>query len=576
MHFHFSHRFIKSFSTLTTTTTHSSSDWRAQIKQRQLVSQVSSVLLQRRNWGPVLKTLNLSLKLTPTLFLQILHKTQHNPRISLAFFNWIKTHLGFKPDLKSQCHIIRIAVGSDLSRPLEPILCSLIQSHPAPLVADSMIQACKGNDSQCRALSSVMEAYSKKGHFMEALEVFGKMRSHDFTPSIGACNELLDALQRGEEVKLAWCFLGAMIRVGVDPDQFSWSLVARILCKCGKFENIVKLLDKGIYSSEIYDIVIDFYSKNGDFGAAFNRLDEMYNRKLVASFCTYSSVLDGACKYNDREVIERIMGMMIEKQLLPRCRFSENDLIIGKLCDLRKTHAAQMLFENACGESIRLQDDTYGSMLKALSQVGRMDEAIKTYHTILRRGIMVNESCYHAFANALCKEDQSDDAYELLLDIMKKGHNPCASQLSKYITSQCRKTNWTKAEELVDLMLEKGLLLDSAGCCLLMEYYCFNRQIDKAVALHDKLEKVKASLDVTTYNMILVGLWRERKSEQAVRLFDYMTGMNLVDSESFTIIIREHCRMKELRKAMKLHDQMLNMGLKPDKVTYRRLISGFK
>ena len=302
----------------------------------------------------------------------------------------------------------------------------------------------------------------------------------------------------------------------------------------------------------------------------------MYNRKLVTSFCTYSSVLDGACKYNDREVIERIMGMMIEKQLLPICQFSENDLIIQKLCDIKRTHAAEMLFMKACGESIRLQDDTYGSMLKALSQVGRIDEAIKTYQMISKRGIMVNESCYYSFVNVLCKEDQSDDAYGLLVDTMKKGHNPCPSQLSKCITSQCRERNWRKAEELLDLMLEKGLLPDSFSCCLLMEYYCCDRQMDKVVALHDKMEKVKACLDVTTYNMILDGLWRESKSEEAVRLFDYMRGLNLVNSASFTIMIHELCHMKELRKAMKTHDEMLNMGLKPDKGTYRLLISGFK
>ncbi|XVF87682.1 hypothetical protein PTKIN_Ptkin18bG0140300 [Pterospermum kingtungense] len=586
MHFHSSHRFIRPFSTLSTTaarrTPHSSSSsskWRTQIRQSQLVSQVSSILLQRHNWSQFLRTLNLSFKLTPTLFLQILNKTQHHPQISLSFFNWVKTHLGFKPDLKSQCLVIRISLGSDLSLPVEPILNSIIQSHPAPVVADSIIQACQGKNFQFSALSLdlVIKSYSKKGLFMEGLEVFRIMRNHEFTPSITACNELLDALQRYNKVKLAWCVLGAMIRVGVDPDQFSWSLVAQILCKNGKFEEVVRLLEKGIYSSEIYDLVIDFYSKSGDFGAAFDRLDEMCSRKLVPSFCTYSSVLDGACKHNDKKVIERMIGMMIEKKLLPRHQFSEIDLIIQKLCDLRKTHAAEMLFKKACGESIRLQDDTFGSMLKALSQVGRIDEAIKTYRMISKRGIMVNESCYYALLNLLCREDQSDDGYELLVEIMKNGHNPCASQLSNYITSQCRKRNWTKAEELLELMLEKGLLPDSfACCCLLMEHYCFHRQIDKVVALHDKLEKVKTSLDVTTYNMILEGLWREKKSEEAVRVFDYMRGLSLVNSGSFTIMIRELCHMKELRKAMRIHDEMLNMGLKPDKGTYKRLISGFK
>ncbi|KAA3489054.1 pentatricopeptide repeat-containing protein [Gossypium australe] len=574
-----SHRFMKPFSSLTprqrTNHPSSSSNWRTQIKQTQLVSQVSSILLQRHNWPPLLQTLNLSSKLTPSLFLQILRKTQHQPHLSLSFFNWVQTHLGFEPDLLSHCHIIRISLGSDVSPSLDPLLHSLIQSHPPPLVADSMVQACKGTNFDSTALSSLIKCYSKKGLFMEGFEVFRKIRSYGFTPSISAYNELLDSLQRGNEVKLAWCFLGAMIR-DVDPDSFSWSLVAQILCKNGNFDKVVKLLEKGIYNTKIYDLLVDFYSKNGDLEAAFHRLNEMNNRKLDASFCTYSSVLDGACKYNDREVMERIMRIMIEKQLLPRCQFSGNDSIIQKLCDLRKTHAAEMMFKKACGKNIRLQDDTYGSLLKAMSQVGRIDEAINMYRTMLKRRIKVKDRCYCAFANVLCKEDQSGDGYGLLVNIMKQGHHPCPSQFSKYIASLCRRKKWKKAEELLNLMLKKGLLPDSVPCCLLMEYYCFNREMDKVVALHYEMVKVEGSLDVTTYNTILEGLWREKKAEEAVGVFDYMTGLNLVNSASFTIMICELCHMKEMRKAMKIHDEMLKMGFKPDKGTYKRLISGFK
>ncbi|PPR99563.1 hypothetical protein GOBAR_AA21129 [Gossypium barbadense] len=224
-----------------------------------------------------------------------------------------------------------------------------------------------------------------------------------------------------------------------------------------------------------------------------------------------------------------------------------------------------MMFKKACGKNIRLQDETYGSLLKAMSQVGRIDEAINMYQTMLKRGIKVKDSCYCAFANVLCKEDQSGDGYGLLVNIMKQGHHPCPSQLSKYIASLCRRKKWKKAEELLNLMLKKGLLPDSVPCCLLMEYYCFNREMDKVVALHYEMVKVEGSLDVTTYNTILEGLWREKKAEEAVGVFDYMTGLNLVNSASFTIMICELCRMKEMRKAMKIHDEMLKMGFKPDK-----------
>ncbi|GAV90777.1 PPR domain-containing protein/PPR_2 domain-containing protein, partial [Cephalotus follicularis] len=446
-------------------TTTSSLDWRAQIKQNHLVSQISSILLQRNNWSPLNKNLNLS-KLTPPLFLQILLKTQKNPQISLSFFNWAKTNLRFEPDLKSQCHIIQLALGSVSPNNVKPILDSLMETHSAGVIVISMIQACKGRDSLSDALSLILSCYSHKGLFMDALEVYCKMRIHVHAPSIKECNLLLDALQQKNETRLAWCLYGSMFRGGVLPDKFTWSLVAQILFKNGKFERIVKLVDLGIYTPIIFNLVIDYYSKSGDFTAALNHLDEMFDKKLHPGFSTYSSILDGACRYGNVEVTERIMSIMMEKELLPK------------------------------------------------------------------------------------------------------------RVMSKFIASQCKKRRWREVEELLNVILEKGFLSDWLCCCSLIKHYCSSRRIDKAIMLHNIIKKLNGSVDTTTYNTLLDALFKQRKIEEVFRIFDHMKGLHLVSSASFIIMIRGLCHINDLRKAMEMHDEMLKMGLKPNRAAYKRLISG--
>lgn len=440
-----------------------------------------------------------------------------------------------------------------------------------------MIQAGKGRSFQSDALSLVLDCYSHKGLFMDGLEVYKMMRDHSFVPSISACNALLDAMYRQNEIRLAWCSYGAMIRDGVLPNKSTWSLVAQILCKSGKFDIVLRLLDSGVYNSVMYNLVIDFFSKSGDFKAAFDRLNEMYDgRRLTPSFSAYSSILDGACKYKNVEVMDRIVRLMIEKELLPKCFTSGSDSVVQKLCDLGKTYAAEMIFKRACDEKLGIQDDTYGCMFRSLSKEGRVKEAVQIYHLISERGITVKDNNYCAFANVLCKEDQSDEACELLRDLVKRGYSPCAMELSKFATSQCGKGRWREVEELLNAVLEQGLLLDSFCCCSLMEHYCSSGQIDKAIALHSKMEKLKGSLDVSTYNVLLDGLFKNGRLDEAVRIFDYMKELDVVNSLCFATMISGLCRIKELRKAMKLHDEMLKMGLKPDEATYKRLISGFQ
>ncbi|KAF5729017.1 hypothetical protein HS088_TW21G01174 [Tripterygium wilfordii] len=567
------HLLIRTYSTATS----SSVQWRNHVKENQLISQITSILLQRHNWIPLLQNLNLSSKLTPSLLLKIVTKTQKSPHICLRFFSWARTNLGFKPDLKFQCTVIRIAAGSGLIQSVRPTLDSLIQDHPASLVVETMIQVCdKGRDSQFDDLSFLIEGYSHKGLFLESLEVYKKMRVHGCTISVRAYNALLDCLQRGSEIRLAWCFYGAMVRDEVMPDRSTWSLLAQILYRNGKIEKIARLLDLGIYNSIMYSLVIDYCSKSGDFGAAFDSLNEMSERKLDPGFATHSSILDGACKFGNDKVLERVMGEMMEKKLLPNSPLSEYDSIIQKLSDLGKTYGADMFFNKACDEKIVLQGATYGCMLRALSKAGRVKEAIGSYRMISEMGFTVKGGSYHAFANVLCIEDPPDEACELLMDIIRKGISPCASDLSKFLTSQCNKRKWRDVEELLDVILEKGLLPDSLSCCSLMMHYCGTRRIDKAIALHNKIEKLHCSLDVTTYNVFLDGLFRGRRVEDAIKVFGYMKELKMVNGSSFIAMIRGLCRIKKLRKAMKIHDEMLKLGLKPAKATYKRLISAFK
>ncbi|KAK3035070.1 hypothetical protein RJ639_032572 [Escallonia herrerae] len=571
------HLFIRSVSTSTTAAPKAAANWRNQVKQSQLVSQISSILLQRLNWGPLLKTLNLSSKITPSLFLQILHRTQTNPQISLSFFNWAKKYLGFQPDLKVQCKLAHILIRVGLSQPARPILDSLIQAHPPTQIVESLICSCRGTDSQSLVFSSVVECYCAKGLYLQALEVSQKAKDLGHVILVHGCYALLGCLHDRNEIQLAYCFCAWMFRNGALMSQSTWSIIAQVLYKDGKFERIVKIKDMGICNSVMYNLLIDGYSEGGNFKAAFDNLNEMCNRKLDPCFGTYCSILDGACKFEDVEVIKLIMDdYLVEMGHIPEDLLSECDLVIQKLSDMGKTYAAEMVFKRASVEKIELQDASYGCMLRAFAKEGKVKKAIEMYCIMLGRGTVVNDSCYYAFVNAICNEYPSEEISELLADMIRRGFIPFSAELSNYMTSLCDKRRWREAEELLNVIIDKGVLPDSFCCSSLVSHYCSSRRVDSAVALHTKMKELEGVLDAETYNILLNGLLKERRAEEALEVFDYVRRRNLLSSASFSIMISGLCRENELRKAMRLHDEMLKMGLKPDGKTYKRLIASFR
>ncbi|XP_073127295.1 pentatricopeptide repeat-containing protein At4g21170 isoform X2 [Henckelia pumila] len=505
-------------------------NWRIQRKQTQLVSQASTILLQRhaKFWTPLLKTLNLSSNFTPYRFHQIFNRIETRPQICLQFFKWASNNIDFTPDLNSQCRLTRILFDSGFSKLGKSILDSLIQDHPPAKIVHLLILSRKGAGfhSVSLVLNSVTERYCSKQMYLQSLQIYQKAVEYGVGLTVVTCNSLLSLLVDKNELRIAWCFYASITRNGVSGDQFTWSLVARILCKEGKFERVSMILDMGIYTLVMFNLMIDCCSKRGDFEDAFDYLNKMCSERIKPSLNTYGSILDGACKVQDSEVIDSVLHLILEKGYLPEPRGSNYDLIIQKLSDLGATYAVDLFFKKVCDEEI--------------------------------------------------EENPSQDISKLLKDIISGVFCSATIELSKYISKLCSVGRWREAEELWSLILDQGCLIDLSTCGSFVKHYCCNRRLDSAILLHDKLAGLKGVLEIATYNVFLAALLKEKRIEEAIKVFDYMKACKMLSSESFSLMIRGLCHENELRKAMKLHDEMLVLGYKPDRKKYKRLISGFR
>ncbi|KAF8096149.1 hypothetical protein N665_0317s0055 [Sinapis alba] len=575
---------FKRFSTSATQSTSSASDWKTQLTLFRSANEISSILLQRRNWNTHLRYVKSKLPratLTPPLFLHILRETRKSPKTALGFFDWAKTHLRFEPDLKSHCRVIEVATEAGLLERAEALLSPLVETHSVSMIVGSMQRWFEGEGSLSISLSLTLECYVLKGSYQNGLEVFSSMRRLRLSPSVSAYNSLLDSLVKEKQFRVALCLYCAMVRNGVVSDGLTWDLVAQVLCEHGKYKSVVKLMETGVESCKIYTNLVECYSRNGEFDAVFSVIHEMDDKNLELSFCSYSCVLDDVCRLGDTELINKVLGLMVEKKFFTLDDSVVSGQIIERLCDMGKTFASEMLFHRACNGGT-VQDQTYGCMLKALSRNGRIKEAVDVYRLICRKGVsLLDENCYNEFANALCRDDDDDnnseEEHELLVDVIKRGFVPCTQKLSEVLAAMCRKRRWNQAEKLLDSVMEMDVYFDSFSCGLLMERYCRTGKLEKAMVLHEKIKKMKGSLDVNAYNAVLDKLMMRQRTmvEEAVQVFEYMKEMSTMNSKSFVIMIHGLCRVKEMKKAMKYHDEMLMLGLKPDLASYKRLILGF-
>ncbi|KAJ0983148.1 hypothetical protein J5N97_011403 [Dioscorea zingiberensis] len=425
---------------------------------------------------------------------------------------------------------------------------NLLSSDPTPSssVLDSILRTSPCSQSRSLVLNSVLESYSSLRMIPEALESFrfGKL---------GA-------------------FYASALRIGAVPDGRTWSLLAKLLCKEGKLENAEKVLGLDCCDVPTYDFVVDCYSKKGDFKSAIHLLRVMIDKGLGTRFCTYGAILDGSCEFGDARVVGFVLKEMIVKGLLPMVPCLDYDWVIRRLCELEKTFAAEMFFDRARNWEYELDNASFVCLLKGLSRIGRVEQALKVFEDMSQKGVEMDNGCLDVFVSGICKGEPMKEVSSVLKDLIAKGFVPGASHLSEYVAVLCSGGWWIEAGDLWNVAVEKGILLDAHCSCSLVEYYCREGLVDSAIVLHDKMMKLGGCLDVTSYNSLLAVL-AERRIEDASQVFDYMRRRNVLNGGSYVIMVGSLCRKREMRKAMELHDEMLKVGLKPDDSIYKFLLS---
>ncbi|KAI3795693.1 hypothetical protein L1987_38350 [Smallanthus sonchifolius] len=221
-----------------------------------------------------------------------------------------------------------------------------------------------------------------------------------------------------------------------------------------------------------------------------------------------------------------------------------------------------------------------------LSKQGKIEAILRLINT------GVNDPFIYDLVIEICSElGMFKVALHLFDEMSERKLNPGFNTFASVLNSGCRYKNdemiifamesmagkgWKEAEELAGLALQESVFLEASCCGLLIKRYCKRGQIDLAIDLHNQMEKKGYAMDSSGYNALINGLLEAVRVEEAERIFGYMRVKNLLPSESFVIMINGFCRENELRKGMNLHDEMVEMGLKPSAKMYRRLICNFR
>ncbi|KAI5653682.1 hypothetical protein M9H77_30869 [Catharanthus roseus] len=406
-------------------------------------------------------------KLTTPLVMQVLHKLRYEEKLAFRFFTWAGHQENYSHEPQAYNEMIGILSSTKYKVKQFRIVCDLL---------DYMKRKDKSS-VPIEVLLNVLRQYTEK-HLIELQKFAKKKKIRVKTqPEVNAFNLLLDALckcclvedaeamLRRVQCKIkpnadtyntlffGWCrvrnpsrgiaILEEMIKMGLEPDNFTYNTAIDTFCQAGMVTEAAEFLEfmraKGSTTSsptaKSYSIMIVALVQTDRMEECFKLIGEMINSGCLPDVSTYRDIIEGMCsspRYRhlqlflkvlcdnkDKDEARRLYKRMIDvafdtwHEMDRRCCMRDIDtycVMIEGLFASKNTQHASYLLEEVIHRGMKLPYRKFDSFLMHLSALGdlqainRLSEHMrKFYNPAMARRFALNQkrksmSVYCCFA----------------------------------------------------------------------------------------------------------------------------------------------------------------------------------
>ena len=173
--------------------------------------------------------------------------------------------------------------------------------------------------------------------------------------------------------------------------------------------------------------------------------------------------------------------------------------------------------------------------------------------------------CFNALLRTLTQEKSMSDARNVYHSL-KRDFRPDIQTFNILLSG------WKSSEEAESFfreMKELGVNPDLVSYNCLVDVYCKNREIDKALRIVERMREEEIYPDIFTYTSLIGGLGLIGKPDEAKDMLKEMKELgSYPDVAAYNAAIRNYCIAKRLKDAFSLMNEMELNGLAPNPTSY--------
>ncbi|PWA75496.1 Pentatricopeptide repeat-containing protein [Artemisia annua] len=318
----------------------------------------------------------------------------------------------------------------------------------------------------------------------------------------------------------------------------------------------------------------------------------------------YTNLINGYCLHKDVENGLKIFSEMNENGLKPDT-IAFNVLISGlSRCGLFEE--TMILLDNMV-HGLEPQSATYSIVIEGLYKGGKVNEAGLFFDNLEGKSLsnhqgknelLVSKACCSKLLSSLCEKGETDKALMMFKDILKSENSPSKIMCTKLTSAYCRARDMRMARWVFDMMIARGITPDVVSYTIMLNGYYWVNCLKEAYDLFDDMITNGIQPDIITYTVLydeeskvnrkkIIGRDTGRKDSNMSKymttgrehrnLSKYLTKMQELNPDliCYKVMTDNYCKSDNLQGAIRLFNEMIERGLKPDTVAYTSLISGF-
>ncbi|GFP82737.1 putative pentatricopeptide repeat-containing protein at5g06400 mitochondrial [Phtheirospermum japonicum] len=375
------------------------------------IKEVCQILSSLTDWCEKLEKLNF--QFTPDLVVEILRNCGPNIGTALNFFSWVGKQTGFSHNERSYNMALKIAGQGKNFKQMRSLFYEM--SRRGCLITSD-------------TWTIMIMQYGRTGLTDIALSNFREMKNSGCKPTKSTYSSLITSLcgKKGRKIDEAIEIYQEMVRTGWGPDKELVETYVGCLCEANKLaeaKNCIESLHKFGYSVPLsYSLYFRALCRAGKLEDALALMDEIGSERNILDQYTYGSLIH--CLLRRGRLEEALAKMKYMEQLGTRPSVHVyTALMIYYLKEKEINRALEILEEmekRGCQPTIV----TYSALICGYVRLGKVSDAWDVFESLKRNGPSPDFKTYSMFIDCLCKTGESEEAFKLVKEMMHDGIVP--------------------------------------------------------------------------------------------------------------------------------------------------------